>query len=162
MKILLNNIEIYLLLTNSKRFERTLTHETMEIWRLSKLAKWESLTKRATTHWRTRRKHRVSSEWINNRMALVRSKYCQGTLPLPFDPLRLIFFITPWIVCLNKQHVSLHVSLAKQTLLSSTRIRFVSLSLSLSLSLSSSFFREASCERIEIGLRSQFHVPIVY
>ena len=61
------------------------------------------------------------------------SKYCQGTLPLPFDPLRLIFFITSWIVCLNKQHVSLHVSLAKQTLLSSTRIRFVSLSLSLSL-----------------------------
>lgn len=92
--------------------------------RLSKLAKWESLTKRATTYWRTRRKHRVSSEWINNRMALVRSKYCQCTLPLPFDPLRLIFLSRRGsFVSIN--NVSLRVSLAKQTLLFSTRIRSI-------------------------------------
>lgn len=43
-------------------------------------------------------------------MALARSKYCQGTLPLPFDPLRLIFFITPRIVCLNKQRLGAHIT----------------------------------------------------
>jgi len=45
---------------------------------------------RAMTHWRTRRKHRVSSERINNRAPLVCSKYRSATLRLPFDSLRLI------------------------------------------------------------------------
>lgn len=119
--------------------------------RLSKLAKWESLTKRATTYWWTRRKHRVSSEWINNRMALVRSKYCQYTLPLPFDPLRLIFLSRRGsFVSIN--NVSLRVSLAKQTLLFSTRIRFHRF-----------FFREVSYGRTEMGLRYNFmrYAPIV-
>lgn len=79
---------------------------------------------RNENHWwneqRTRRKHRVSSEWINNRMALVRSKYCQNTLSLPFDPLRLIFLSHRGsFVLINI--VSLHVS--QNTGSSNTRIR---------------------------------------
>lgn len=98
--------------------------------------------KRATTHWRTRRKHRVSSEWINNRMALVRSKYCQNTLPLPFDPLRLIFLSHRGsFVLINI--VSLHVSLAKRRACEYPNTRIV------------------PREEIENGVASQFHNVVI-
>lgn len=111
----IRNFEKYILTKVSKKLKVCADgfHLKGEERVLLKLGRWESLAKRATTHWRTRRKHRVSSEWINNRMALVRSKYCQNTLPLPFDPLRLIFLSHRGsFVLINI--VSLRVSLAKR------------------------------------------------
>jgi len=70
---------------------------------------------RAMTHWRTRRKHRVSSEWINNRTALLRSKYCLGTLPLPFDPLRLIFLSYHEPFVLIQFHLVAHITPVKHS-----------------------------------------------